>query len=334
MYTTPHLKTPRASPKHQKTQCLLFATPPQKTKTAPLPATQQSIQPHSRTPLSSPSLALLSPPPCFVFNSNHEQPCFVLPLLAFAGQQLFAHLVRRCVCVCVFVRACVYVSVSASLSVCLCLSLLTLCFFFPLHLLACWLPSWLGSLLEQPTTVAARMYTEPADDGLVEVFVDGVPVRVEPGTTILQACEEAGKQIPRFCYHERLSIAGNCRMCLVEVSLLPRFACSFPQHILFSLLLKSAKASMKHLAVAFFFFSAHHSLTHFLRFFLAVCFCLCLPFHRQVEKSPKPVASCAMPVMPGMRVLTDSEKTKKARFAFKPGGLPCFVCSLLFPPPA
>ena len=263
MYTTPHLKTPRASPKHQKTQCLLFATPPQKTKTAPLPATQQSIQPHSRTPLSSPSLALLSPPPCFVFNSNHEQPCFVLPLLAFAGQQLFAHLVRRCVCVCVFVRACVYVSVSASLSVCLCLSLLTLCFFFPLHLLACWLPSWLGSLLEQPTTVAARMYTEPADDGLVEVFVDGVPVRVEPGTTILQACEEAGKQIPRFCYHERLSIAGNCRMCLVEVSLLPRFACSFPQHILFSLLLKSAKASMKHLAVAFFFFfcpSLSHSL--------------------------------------------------------------------------
>lgn len=107
------------------------------------------------------------------------------------------------------------------------------------------------------------MYTEPADDGLVEVFVDGVPVRVEPGTTILQACEEAGKQIPRFCYHERLSIAGNCRMCLVEVSLLPRFACSFPQHILFSLLLKSAKASMKHLAVAFFFFfcpSLSHSL--------------------------------------------------------------------------
>eukprot|EP00043_Microstomoeca_roanoka_P012919 m.125656 g.125656 ORF g.125656 m.125656 type:complete len:712 (+) comp15626_c2_seq1:115-2250(+) len=96
--------------------------------------------------------------------------------------------------------------------------------------------------------VAARALSQPAPDNLVEVFVDGVPVRVEPGTTILQACEEVGKQIPRFCYHERLSIAGNCRMCLVEV-----------------------------------------------------------------EKSPKPVASCAMPVMPGMRIRTDSEATKKAR---------------------
>lgn len=48
--------------------------------------------------------------------------------------------------------------------------------------------------------------------------VDGVEVEVEPGTTVLQACEQAGVEIPRFCYHERLSIAGNCRMCLVEVS--------------------------------------------------------------------------------------------------------------------
>jgi NADH-quinone oxidoreductase subunit G len=48
--------------------------------------------------------------------------------------------------------------------------------------------------------------------------VDGIEVEVEPGTTVLQACEQAGIEIPRFCYHERLSIAGNCRMCLVEVS--------------------------------------------------------------------------------------------------------------------
>ncbi len=47
--------------------------------------------------------------------------------------------------------------------------------------------------------------------------IDGVEVEVEPGSTVLQACEKAGKEIPRFCYHERLSIAGNCRMCLVEV---------------------------------------------------------------------------------------------------------------------
>jgi NADH-quinone oxidoreductase subunit G len=51
-----------------------------------------------------------------------------------------------------------------------------------------------------------------------KVTVDGVEIEVAPGTTVLQACEQAGKEIPRFCYHERLSIAGNCRMCLVEVS--------------------------------------------------------------------------------------------------------------------
>ncbi|TKC34317.1 hypothetical protein EI555_001006 [Monodon monoceros] len=45
---------------------------------------------------------------------------------------------------------------------------------------------------------------------------------VEPGTTILQACEKVGMQIPRFCYHERLSVAGNCRMCLVEIEKAPK----------------------------------------------------------------------------------------------------------------
>ncbi len=71
---------------------------------------------------------------------------------------------------------------------------------------------------------------------------------VEPGTTVLQACEAAGAEIPRFCYHERLAVAGNCRMCLVEV-----------------------------------------------------------------EKAPKPVASCAMPVADGMVVHTDTPLVKKAR---------------------
>lgn len=47
--------------------------------------------------------------------------------------------------------------------------------------------------------------------------VDGIEVEVPPGATVLQACEEAGKEIPRFCFHDRLSIAGNCRMCLVEI---------------------------------------------------------------------------------------------------------------------
>jgi len=88
---------------------------------------------------------------------------------------------------------------------------------------------------------------QPAPD-MVEVFVDGRPISVVAGSTVLQACGEAGVEIPRFCYHERLSVAGNCRMCLVEI-----------------------------------------------------------------EKAPKCAASCAMPVMKGMRILTNSEKTKKAR---------------------
>ncbi|MEJ6576386.1 MAG: 2Fe-2S iron-sulfur cluster-binding protein, partial [Emcibacteraceae bacterium] len=48
--------------------------------------------------------------------------------------------------------------------------------------------------------------------------IDGIEIEVDQGTTVLQAAEQAGIEIPRFCYHERLSIAGNCRMCLVEVS--------------------------------------------------------------------------------------------------------------------
>ena len=50
-----------------------------------------------------------------------------------------------------------------------------------------------------------------------KIIIDGKEVEVEGAMTLIQACEEAGVEIPRFCYHERLSIAGNCRMCLVEV---------------------------------------------------------------------------------------------------------------------
>jgi NADH-quinone oxidoreductase subunit G len=83
---------------------------------------------------------------------------------------------------------------------------------------------------------------------MAKVTVDGIEVEVPNGATVLQACEAAGKEIPRFCYHERLSVAGNCRMCLVEV-----------------------------------------------------------------EKAPKPVASCAYPVMDGMVVKTDSLVVRNAR---------------------
>ncbi len=48
--------------------------------------------------------------------------------------------------------------------------------------------------------------------------INGKEIEVEDGITLLQACEQAGAEIPRFCYHERLSIAGNCRMCLVEIA--------------------------------------------------------------------------------------------------------------------
>src|ERR1700750_2290059 len=82
----------------------------------------------------------------------------------------------------------------------------------------------------------------------VKLTIDGQEVEVEPGSTILQVADYMGIEIPRFCYHERLAIAGNCRMCLVEV-----------------------------------------------------------------EKSPKPVASCAMPVAEGMVVKTNTPLVKKAR---------------------
>jgi len=52
---------------------------------------------------------------------------------------------------------------------------------------------------------------------LRKIIIDGNEIEVDPAMTLIQACEEAGIEIPRFCYHERLSIAGNCRMCLVEI---------------------------------------------------------------------------------------------------------------------
>jgi len=64
-----------------------------------------------------------------------------------------------------------------------------------------------------------------------KLTVDGIELEVPNGATVLQACELAGKEIPRFCYHERLSIAGNCRMCLVEVKPgppKPQASCALP----------------------------------------------------------------------------------------------------------
>ncbi|XP_049855933.1 NADH-ubiquinone oxidoreductase 75 kDa subunit, mitochondrial isoform X1 [Schistocerca gregaria] len=102
--------------------------------------------------------------------------------------------------------------------------------------------------LQRPQTASCIRGTANKAPEKLEVFIDDKRVLVDPGTTVLQAAAMVGVEIPRFCYHERLSVAGNCRMCLVEV-----------------------------------------------------------------EKSPKPVAACAMPVMKGWRIKTNSEMTRKAR---------------------
>ena len=81
-----------------------------------------------------------------------------------------------------------------------------------------------------------------------KLTIDGREIEVPSGITVIQACEFAGVEIPRFCYHDRLSVAGNCRMCLVEM-----------------------------------------------------------------ERVPKPIASCAMPVAEGMVIKTDTPTVKKAR---------------------
>ena len=65
---------------------------------------------------------------------------------------------------------------------------------------------------------------------MVQIFIDDKAYDVEDGITVIQACESAGIEIPRFCYHEKLSIAGNCRMCLVEMenSNKPVASCAMP----------------------------------------------------------------------------------------------------------
>ena len=101
---------------------------------------------------------------------------------------------------------------------------------------------------------------------MLKLKVNDIDIEVEEGLTVLQACEKAGEEIPRFCYHEKLSIAGNCRMCLVEI-----------------------------------------------------------------EKSPKPIASCAMPASDGMVIKTNTAKIEKSRkgvmeFLLANHPLDCPVC--------
>lgn len=61
--------------------------------------------------------------------------------------------------------------------------------------------------------------SEPKKDNLISVFVDGQEVRVEPGTNMVEAAARVGREVPHYCYHPKLSVVGNCRMCLVEMGL-------------------------------------------------------------------------------------------------------------------
>ncbi|KAJ0413724.1 hypothetical protein BJY00DRAFT_54331 [Aspergillus carlsbadensis] len=121
--------------------------------------------------------------------------------------------------------------------------------------------------VRRPQVNAARTFaTTIPRSAEVELTIDGKKVSVEAGSALIQACEKAGATIPRYCYHEKLMIAGNCRMCLVEV-----------------------------------------------------------------ERAPKPVASCAWPVQPGMVVKTDSPLVHKARegvmeFLLANHPLDCPIC--------
>ncbi len=79
-----------------------------------------------------------------------------------------------------------------------------------------------------PTQAPAPLPAAP--EGFFNVFVDGELLHVKKGSTVMQACTQAQKEIPHFCYHERLSIAGNCRMCLVEIEGMPKpiASCHWP----------------------------------------------------------------------------------------------------------
>ncbi len=65
---------------------------------------------------------------------------------------------------------------------------------------------------------------------MAKLTINGRQVEVPNGMTVLQACQTVGVEIPHFCYHERLSIAGNCRMCLVEIEKMPKpvASCAHP----------------------------------------------------------------------------------------------------------
>ena len=69
-----------------------------------------------------------------------------------------------------------------------------------------------------------------SEDSLINIKINNKEIQVDKNLTVMQACEIAGEEIPRFCYHDKLSIAGNCRMCLVEIEKAPKLvsSCTMP----------------------------------------------------------------------------------------------------------
>ena len=63
--------------------------------------------------------------------------------------------------------------------------------------------------------------------------IDGKEIEVAPGASVIQAAEQAGVRVPRFCYHEDLPVDGNCRMCMVEIEKFPKLqiACGTPVNL-------------------------------------------------------------------------------------------------------
>lgn len=93
----------------------------------------------------------------------------------------------------------------------------------------------------------------------VELKIDGIPVSIEKGSSIIQAAEKAGVYIPRYCYHDRLSVAGNCRMCLVEIEKSPKMAaaCSMPVGPGMSVITQSDKVKKVREGITEFLLSNH-----------------------------------------------------------------------------
>lgn len=80
---------------------------------------------------------------------------------------------------------------------------------------------------------------------MVKVHINGKEIEVEVGSTVMQACRSADVEIPHFCYHERLQIAGNCRMCLVEIEKAPKPVASCVQTVSDGMVIKTNTPMVK-----------------------------------------------------------------------------------------